>query len=276
MAMKKLKNVIEFHSIYPEFSHVFIGDNGQADVKVAEMLKERFGDTLEASFIHEVQPLDRTFCYDENSLHKWQSMNIIFFKTYIGAGVKAAKMGLLSARGLKRVCVNTVRDFVLINPSRFYGGLIKREERRIEIMKDLEEANSFLLASSCVKLISCPLSLCLFPVGSTVYTQFFGEAFVRAFQGESGIYEVSLFQGKLIGFFSAKDLKEKQWKVKGLFKGKEDDRVQQHVTVGSKINTIYGEGKKEEKKKKCERQLRNEKAWFEDIVQLTKCWKCKC
>lgn len=200
MAMKKLKNVIEYHSIYPEFSHIFIGDNGQADVKVAEMLKERFGDTLEASFIHEVskqkskakdevitifqvQPLDRTFGYDKDSLKKWSEMGIIFFKTYIGAAVKggwillslknvylfiypfifkpAAKLGLLSQRGLKRVCIKTVSDFTHISPSRFHGGLLKREERRIEILKDLDDANALLLGNA----IAGPLALCLFPVG---------------------------------------------------------------------------------------------------------------
>lgn len=36
MAAKKLNNFKEYQTLYPEFAHVFIGDNGQADVKAAE------------------------------------------------------------------------------------------------------------------------------------------------------------------------------------------------------------------------------------------------
>ena len=33
LAVKKFQNFKEYVSIYPEFSHVFIGDNGQGDVR---------------------------------------------------------------------------------------------------------------------------------------------------------------------------------------------------------------------------------------------------
>ena len=60
LAVKKFENFKEYVSIYPEFTHVFVGDNGQGDVRGAEMMKEAFGDRLEMVYCHRVQPLDKT------------------------------------------------------------------------------------------------------------------------------------------------------------------------------------------------------------------------
>lgn len=48
-----------------------------------------------------------------------------------------------------------------------------------------------------------------------MYTQFFGQAFVRSFHAESGIYQVVLFGGQVLGYFAGKDLKEQPWTAKG-------------------------------------------------------------
>ena len=38
LAEKKFQNFMEYAQLYPEFSHVFIGDNGQGDVRAAELV----------------------------------------------------------------------------------------------------------------------------------------------------------------------------------------------------------------------------------------------
>lgn len=42
-------------SLYPEFKHVFVGDNGQGDVRAAEMMAERYPGKLEAVYVHRVR-----------------------------------------------------------------------------------------------------------------------------------------------------------------------------------------------------------------------------
>lgn len=41
--------------MYPEFKHVFVGDNGQGDVRAAEMMAERFPGLVEAVYVHRVR-----------------------------------------------------------------------------------------------------------------------------------------------------------------------------------------------------------------------------
>lgn len=50
------QNFAEYASIYPEFKHVFVGDNGQGDVRAAEMMAEKFPHLLEAIYMHRVRP----------------------------------------------------------------------------------------------------------------------------------------------------------------------------------------------------------------------------
>ena len=51
MAEKKLQNFEEYRRLYPEFTHVFIGDNGQADVKAAEEMCSSFDSPVECGIV---------------------------------------------------------------------------------------------------------------------------------------------------------------------------------------------------------------------------------
>lgn len=42
VALKKLLNFQQYASLYPEYSFVFVGDNGQGDVRLGELLKEAY------------------------------------------------------------------------------------------------------------------------------------------------------------------------------------------------------------------------------------------
>lgn len=50
-----IQNFSEYVSLYPEFKHVFVGDNGQGDVKAAEMMAEKFPESIEAIYMHRVR-----------------------------------------------------------------------------------------------------------------------------------------------------------------------------------------------------------------------------
>ena len=91
LARRKFKNFADYVSIYPEFKHIFIGDNGQGmfsiefeltymyqfeslstfvvqciigDVKAAFYMTASFPDHLQAVYIHLVQPLSQTHGYE--------------------------------------------------------------------------------------------------------------------------------------------------------------------------------------------------------------------
>ncbi|KAJ0409472.1 hypothetical protein P43SY_002362 [Pythium insidiosum] len=104
MARKKFENFGEYYQLYPEFTHVFVGDNGQGDVRAAELIVEKYGSSaLEAAFFHLVQPVEKTFGYhSSDDLERWRKMNIVFFHTYVGAAVEAYRLRKIRAVAIVR------------------------------------------------------------------------------------------------------------------------------------------------------------------------------
>lgn len=137
MAKKKFTNFAEYYQLYPEFSHIFIGDNGQADVRAADLIyacskkkkdqknEEEDGDgdgdgqkeescELEAGYFHLVQPLEETYGYNHempNQEEVWRQNNLFFFHTYVGAAVQAFHSRHIRLTGLRRVCLAAIADF---------------------------------------------------------------------------------------------------------------------------------------------------------------------
>ena len=115
LARKKFENFQQYVSIYPEFKHVFVCDNGQGDVKAGEMMVEAFPKQVEAIYVHEVQPRLKTYKYD---VEAWKKLPIqpCFFKTYTEAALHAAsrKPPLMRISGLRRICENAIADFYMI------------------------------------------------------------------------------------------------------------------------------------------------------------------
>lgn len=115
LAVKKFENFQQYISIYPEFKHVFIGDNGQGDVRAAELIYDTFPDGLEAVYIHLVQDLRKTHGFDANRWYE-KKFRPFFFRTYPDAALFAAKRKppLILPKGLHRVCEQAIKDFHLI------------------------------------------------------------------------------------------------------------------------------------------------------------------
>mmetsp|Transcript_27988 Transcript_27988/g.68027 ORF Transcript_27988/g.68027 Transcript_27988/m.68027 type:complete len:1049 (-) Transcript_27988:159-3305(-) len=189
MAQKKLQNFAEYSSLYGEYTFVFIGDNGQGDVRVAEMMIERDRDRIEAVFIHKVQKLHLTPGYSDKSLAKWDEMGIIFFDTYVGACLEACKRQLVSIRGLQHVAATAVKEFKRM---RFHN-----EEQRVarlqELNRDIERCNDFFLSMSTAKVPYVPAKH-VFARGCLVDTNNFGMGRVLEFRHHDGMYEIELTQ----------------------------------------------------------------------------------
>ncbi|OWZ09163.1 hypothetical protein PHMEG_00018176 [Phytophthora megakarya] len=188
MAQKKFENFCEYYQLYPEFKHVFVGDNGQGDVRAAELIVEKFGpDALEAAFFQRVQPIEKMFNYHSNEdLERWRKMKIIFFDTYVGAAIEAYRMKKIRLGGLKKVCDDAAHSFEGINS---WLTPQSRERARLQLNRDLAAANAlFSSIFSSTPLIMKPQ---VFALTSEVRTPL-GRGIVRKFGGTDGIYEVDL------------------------------------------------------------------------------------
>ena len=115
IAVKKFENFREYLTIYPEFRCIFIGDNGQGDVRAAEIVlnDERYRNNLQRVYIHEIQPLNLT--YAKKDITKSRDYDpICYFNTYIDAAIDAHHHQLIRATGLRRIMEAALRDFEYI------------------------------------------------------------------------------------------------------------------------------------------------------------------
>lgn len=97
MAGQKIANIDHYRQLFPEYRKLFIGDSGQGDVRVGELLLERFGDVVDIVVIHDVVGTPE----DERAAHA--AAGIHFVDTYIGAARLMHERGLIAEAGLERV-----------------------------------------------------------------------------------------------------------------------------------------------------------------------------
>jgi hypothetical protein len=185
MAAMKFSNFEQIVALYPEFSFVWLGDNGQGDVLCAELMVEKYPSKIEATFMHQVTQTSQTPGFQ--SLSRYEKVKIKFFDTYIEAALLATEMNLIHPTGLRRVAVSAANYFAEI---RFSMSMEITDARRNELNNDIERANQLLKRE---KLPPVPLihADCIFSVGSTVISAF-GIGLVISFEPINGIYCVQL------------------------------------------------------------------------------------
>jgi len=186
MANKKVQNFLEFSALYPEYTFVFIGDNGQGDVSAAEKMIQSHKDRIEAVFIHKVQDLTKTPGFKDGSIQLWEDLGIVFFETYVGAALEACKRKLLRPSGLQMVANKAVQEFTKL---KFHN-----EEQRFlrlqELNRDIEECNEFLISHE-YKQVGYVMAKHAFACGSLVRVKQFGLGRVVHFRYHDGIYEIA-------------------------------------------------------------------------------------
>ncbi|CAH0520280.1 unnamed protein product [Peronospora belbahrii] len=188
MAQKKFENFSEFYQLYPEFTHVFVGDNGQGDLRAAELIVDKFGSgALEAAFFQRVQPMEKMFNYhSKEDLERWRKVNIVFFDTYVGAAVEAFRMKKIRLHGLKKIADAAGLSFEGIHT---WLTPQSRERARLLLNRDLTLANALISE----KYGPSPLVMKpqVFALNSLVRTPV-GRGIVRKYRGTDGIYRVDL------------------------------------------------------------------------------------
>jgi len=190
LAQKKFDNFKKYVSIYPEFRHVFICDNGQGDVQAAELMVEAFPKNVEAIYVQEVQDIGLTYKYDP-STWKDRLVKPFFFKTYTDAALHAATRNppLMRISGLRRICVDAINDFYMIQ-SKQWPSQSHKWNRHMEINQSLSHCNQYLISNleDSVPLLEAEY---LWKEGQKVSTPY-GKAVIKSFDPVHDLYEVEL------------------------------------------------------------------------------------
>eukprot|EP00980_Cylindrotheca_fusiformis_P009696 scaffold2142_cov190-Cylindrotheca_fusiformis.AAC.5 len=190
LARKKFDNFKRYVSIYPEYQHIFVCDNGQGDVKASEMMFDNFPYEVGAVYVHRVMPLQKTHGY---APERWRKKEFApcFFNTYPEAALDAATRNppLIRVTGLRRVCFEAVRDFNSVSDKEWQSQK-QKSDRRSELNQALWRANQFLEEKGLepVDLIHADQ---LFEDGERVRTPY-GNGIVRGFDSEKDLYKVDL------------------------------------------------------------------------------------
>ena len=192
LALKKFDNFKRFVSIYPEYRHVFICDNGQGDVRAGEMMFDQFPRHLDGLFVHLVQGIQKTYGFDAE---RWRKKGLLaktcFFTVYPDAALYAAtyRPPFIRMSGLWRVCQDAAWDFGMIPQSQWASESQKRD-RRHELNQSLWRCNKTLerYGMDTVPLIESPRQ---WDDGEKVRT-FYGIGVIRGFDPVWDLYEVEL------------------------------------------------------------------------------------
>jgi hypothetical protein len=96
--------------------YYLIGDNGQGDVRTAELVltDSAYSKYMQRVYVHTVQALEKT--YVQSSLYKsTRNKHICYFLTYIDAAIDAYEQKLIRISGLRRVMEAAKADFLYIS-----------------------------------------------------------------------------------------------------------------------------------------------------------------
>ncbi|KAL7501183.1 hypothetical protein ACHAWT_011044 [Skeletonema menzelii] len=192
LAKKKFQNFKQFVSIYPEYRHVFICDNGQGDVRAGELMYDQYPRHLEFLFVHLVQDIQKTYGFEPE---RWRRKGLLkrtcFFKCYPDAALYAAtiKPPLIRISGLRRVCQDAAADFEMILPSQWSSSSQKRD-RRSELNQSLWRCNQFLESKGeeIIPLIESPRQ---WEDGERVRT-IYGIGVIKGFDPIADLYDVEI------------------------------------------------------------------------------------
>jgi hypothetical protein len=221
LATKKLQNFEEYIHLYPEFTCIWIGDNGQGDVRTTEMILNNndLKRHLDRAYIHQVIPRHKTFATEESTLSNSNS-HICYFITYVDAAIDAYHHNLIRAIGLRRIMEEAKKDFILIASSAWANAdriqseddddwalsssktLIKKHKlylrnepkkdcRTRELNISITKGNEILSSNGLPPVAKVKYTI-RFPLGSVVKTQL-GLGIISNFRHVDGFYEV-LFQ----------------------------------------------------------------------------------
>ena len=115
MARSKFENFVSYHNLFPEFSKILFGDNGQQDPEFCRDVVTAYAEAVAAAFIHNVtgEEVERLMGYTFEVIEPPAgARRIFYFDTYIGAALAAFEMDrpLISLADLQEVVREAQND----------------------------------------------------------------------------------------------------------------------------------------------------------------------
>ncbi|MGB3329594.1 MAG: phosphatase domain-containing protein [Thermomicrobiales bacterium] len=98
MAGRKMEMFTRYRELFPEYTFIFIGDNGQGDADFGKRMLAEAPEQVAAIFIHDVTNAER-----QRTSTTWEEDGLVYFDTYIGAAIEAWRKGLITREGVNRV-----------------------------------------------------------------------------------------------------------------------------------------------------------------------------
>lgn len=95
--------------------YIIIGDTGEKDEDAAERAAAQYPDRLRAVFMHQVFDIKKK---DKHILREDRRVNGVpfyYFRTYVGAGIKAYRNNLINKESLKRITSHAVDDLKVLD-----------------------------------------------------------------------------------------------------------------------------------------------------------------
>lgn len=140
MAERKFCNFTDYARLYPEYSFVFVGDNGQGDLAAGIRMVASRPDVVEAIFIHVVQPIEQTFGIPGlDGLDPALQNRIVFFHDYVEAATEAAARSLFPVKDLVAIAESARSEFTALS----FTSVEHREASRIRLNTSLAAASTF-------------------------------------------------------------------------------------------------------------------------------------
>ncbi|CAM9406586.1 unnamed protein product [Laminaria digitata] len=100
-----------------EGGYIFVGDTGEGDPLAGEMMCDRHPERMRAVFLHVVSDAARQGAVSVPADRVVNGVPVVYFRTYVGAAVKAVRLGLMDRAGLDKVIVAAKEMMVKVPPN---------------------------------------------------------------------------------------------------------------------------------------------------------------
>lgn len=118
--------------------YVFIGDTGEMDEEAGERIINKYPARMKAIFMHAVTSKKDRSDFKLPEDRQLNGVSIYYFRTYVGAAVKALRAGLISNGSLNRVIDQAKRDLSRKEPQ-VAGSRWRELEEDIQLAKSYDK-----------------------------------------------------------------------------------------------------------------------------------------
>jgi len=96
---------------YENNKYIIIGDTGEKDEDAAERIINKYPSNIKAVFLHNVYDMKNQYQPNSNPVDRTASgVPIFYFRTYIGAAVKAYHASIINKEALKRITIQAIDE----------------------------------------------------------------------------------------------------------------------------------------------------------------------